>query len=316
MNNTRAARPIPIALTALVAFFSALAALAVSNGMDMAQAHGNARASSSHGSDGDDRHRRRRCRRRAVALHADMRKLWEDHVTWTRLAIISLVAGTPDTDATVARLLRNQIDIGNAIKPYYGTAAGNELTRQLRSTHPDRRRRDPGRQGRRRGEARGRAGPLDKNADQIAATLASVNPRYWKLGDDEGEMHMHLKLTTDEAVARLKGNWTADVSPTTRCTTTSSTCRTCWPTASSSSSPPASARRSPGGRSSIPASEQLGGGTPEDAQAPRFACGTFAGNVHQEGKDRQPEPTPTRHADENDNRIRPSTRSPTGGGTN
>ena len=42
MNNTRAARPIPIALTALVAFVSALAALAVSNGMDMAQAHGNA----------------------------------------------------------------------------------------------------------------------------------------------------------------------------------------------------------------------------------------------------------------------------------
>ena len=41
MNSTRAARPIPIALTALIAFFSALAALAVSNGMDMAQAHGN-----------------------------------------------------------------------------------------------------------------------------------------------------------------------------------------------------------------------------------------------------------------------------------
>ena len=27
----------------------------------------------------------------------------------------------------------------------------------------------------------------------------------------KAEMHMHLKLTTDEAVARLQGNWTADV---------------------------------------------------------------------------------------------------------
>src|SRR5207245_11385906 len=69
----------------------------------------------------------------AVALRIGMRKLWEDHITWTRLAIISLEAGTPDTDATVARLLRNQTDIGNAIKPYYGNAAGNELTRQLRT---------------------------------------------------------------------------------------------------------------------------------------------------------------------------------------
>jgi hypothetical protein len=39
MNSTRALRPLPIAVTALVAFAGALAALAVSNGM--AQAHGN-----------------------------------------------------------------------------------------------------------------------------------------------------------------------------------------------------------------------------------------------------------------------------------
>ena len=51
--------------------------------------------------------------------------LWEDHVTWTRLAVISLTADTPDTEATVARLLKNQTDIGNAVKPFYGRAAGN-----------------------------------------------------------------------------------------------------------------------------------------------------------------------------------------------
>ena len=41
MNETRAMRPIPLALTMLVAFFAALTALAVSNGHD-ASAHGNA----------------------------------------------------------------------------------------------------------------------------------------------------------------------------------------------------------------------------------------------------------------------------------
>jgi hypothetical protein len=214
MNHSRAARPIPLALTALVAFFSALAALAVSSGMNMAQAHGpaqtahptapmtmpmtisvNSGALSSKG----------------VALRTDMRKLWEDHVTWTRLAIISLEAGTTDTDATVARLLRNQTDLGNAIKPYYGNAAGAALTAQLR-THiliaAD-------------VIAAAKAGDQAKladaqarwtaNADQIAATLHSVNPTYWGLDAMKAEMHRHLKLTTDEAVARLHGDWKADV---------------------------------------------------------------------------------------------------------
>ncbi len=214
MNKTRAARPIPIALTALVAFFSALAALAVSNGMNMAQAHGNpaqhATAPTSMPMTVTG-HSSPALSAKGVALRTDMRKLWEDHVTWTRLAIISLETGTPDTDATVARLLQNQTDIGNAVKPYYGSAAGNELTRQLR-THiliaADL-------------IAAAKAGDQIKladaqtrwtaNADQIAATLSSVNPRYWKLDAMKAEMHMHLKLTTDEAVARLQGNWSGDV---------------------------------------------------------------------------------------------------------
>src|SRR5205814_5944383 len=56
-----------------------------------------------------------------------MRKLWEDHITWTRVLIISAAADLPDRDAATQRLLQNQVDIGNAIKPYYGAAAGDQL---------------------------------------------------------------------------------------------------------------------------------------------------------------------------------------------
>ncbi len=192
MNDVRATRPIPLALTMLVALFAALVALAVSNGHD-AHAHVNATTASQAG------------------LRADMRVLWEDHITWTRLAIISLTTGSPDTQATVGRLLRNQVDIGNAVKPFYGKAAGNALTAELRKhiliaadviTAA------------KAGDAAKLADAQTRwraNADEIAALLASVNPRFWKLGAMKSEMRQHLALTTQEVVARLQGRWAADI---------------------------------------------------------------------------------------------------------
>jgi hypothetical protein len=204
-NTTRAARPIPLALTALVALFSALAALAFSGGMDMAQAHGNV-----------PHHPAKHAQPaaltpKAVAFRMDMRKLWEDHITWTRMAIIGLEEGTPDADASVARLLRNQVDIGNAVKPFYGKAAGNALAGLLR---------DhiliaadviaAAKAGDQTQLAYAQARWVD-NADQIAAALHRLNPRFWKLREMKAEMHRHLELTTQEAVARLQHDWTGDV---------------------------------------------------------------------------------------------------------
>src|SRR5690606_8981509 len=61
-----------------------------------------------------------------------MRKLWEDHVVWTRMVIVSAIAGSPDLDAATQRLLSNQNHIGNAIVPYFGSRAGATLTALLR----------------------------------------------------------------------------------------------------------------------------------------------------------------------------------------
>jgi hypothetical protein len=196
--NTRTGRPIPLFFTALVAFVSALAALAFSSGHD-AQAHG--RASHDHA----------RPTREQVALREDMRRLWEDHITWTRLAIISLTTGSPDTDATVGRLLQNQVDIGNAVKPFYGEAAGNELTGQLRKhilIAADVIAAAKVGDAARLAEAQAR---WAANGDDIAALLHSVNPRHWPLATMKAEMHMHLELTTQEVVARLEGKWADDV---------------------------------------------------------------------------------------------------------
>src|SRR5688572_29967476 len=61
----------------------------------------------------------------------EMRRLWEDHIAWTRLYIVSAAADLPDTELTAQRLLRNQADIGDAIRPFYGDAAADELTTLL-----------------------------------------------------------------------------------------------------------------------------------------------------------------------------------------
>ena len=203
MNSTRASRPVPIFLTALVAFFSALAALAVSNGM--AHAHGDPAAHEHHAATSAT------LAPKAVALKGDMRKLWEDHITWTRLAIISLEGGTPDTGATVARLLRNQRDIGNALKPFYGKPAGDAVTRKLREHILIAADVIAAAKAGDRTKLANAQARWTKNADEVAAVLHRVNPRHWKLATVKAEMRMHLKLTTEEAVAHLKGDWVADV---------------------------------------------------------------------------------------------------------
>jgi hypothetical protein len=202
-TTARSSRSISVVAAALIVLLGGIAALAVSGRFDTAQASTNPH----HHGHGHSMPRSEK----AVALHSDMRKLWEDHITWTRLAIISLLGDTPDTEATVGRLLQNQADLGNALKPFYGDAAGNQLTALLREhiliaaeVIAAAKAGDQAKLG----DAQAR---WEANADEIAAFLNSANPRFWTLPVMKAEMRMHLKLTTDEVVARLQGDWAADV---------------------------------------------------------------------------------------------------------
>lgn len=140
-----------------------------------------------------------------------MRKLWEDHVTWTRLFIVSAVHDLPDKAETTKRLLQNQVDIGNAIKPLYGNDAGNALTALLHDhilIAADL-------------VAAAKAGNKAKlddankhwfaNADDISMFLSKANPSNWKYEHMRGHMHDHLRLTTEQAVAQLKGDWAGSI---------------------------------------------------------------------------------------------------------
>jgi hypothetical protein len=143
-------------------------------------------------------------------LRMAMHKLWEDHIVWTRNVILNIMDDLPGTEQAVNRLLSNQDDIGNAVKPFYGEAGGKELTRLLRehiTTAADLL----------KAAKAGDNSAFDAankkwsaNADEISDFLSKANPN-WKLNDMKKMMHDHLTFTTDEAVARLKKDYAADV---------------------------------------------------------------------------------------------------------
>ncbi|MDX6593434.1 MAG: hypothetical protein QOJ13_2630 [Gaiellales bacterium] len=146
-----------------------------------------------------------------LALRNSMRMLWEQHVAWTRLAIVSFAGDLPDLAATQQRLLQNQAHIGKAIVPFYGPEAGKRLTWLLRrhiviaveilvdakSGNDEALAKDLKR--------------WDRNANQIASFLHGANPDNWPLREMRQMMHRHLRLTTQEAVAQLTGDYAAGV---------------------------------------------------------------------------------------------------------
>jgi hypothetical protein len=145
-----------------------------------------------------------------AAFHDAMRVLWEDHIVWTRMVIVSAVDELPDLSTAVDRLLRNQDDIGDAIKPYYGEAAGEELSRLLREHIV----------GAADLLAAAKAGDGSAveaasaawyaNGDEIGAFLAEANPGNWDRVEMQAMMRDHLDLTLAEAVARLEGRYLDD----------------------------------------------------------------------------------------------------------
>jgi hypothetical protein len=139
-----------------------------------------------------------------------LRKLWSDHVIWTRQYIVAAVAGTPDADAAAGRLLRNQEDIGAAVAGFYGDAAGSALTALLKehimiAVDLVAAAKSGDQAAFAKHDARWTA-----NAGEIAKFLAGANPN-WPEQDVLDLLKLHLKLTKDETVARITGDSAADV---------------------------------------------------------------------------------------------------------
>lgn len=139
--------------------------------------------------------------------------LWEEHVAWTRLAVISLVdiKDEKETEATLNRLLRNTKDMAAVCEMFYGNEAATKFD-ELMTEHLT--------VAAELVQA-AVAGDNEKvedtekrwysNADEIAATLNTLNPN-WKETEMKSMLYEHLRLTKTEAVDEITKDYGKGIS--------------------------------------------------------------------------------------------------------
>ncbi|TMV46437.1 acetylglutamate kinase [Paenibacillus mesophilus] len=140
----------------------------------------------------------------------EMRTLWEQHVAWTRMLIISIASDLPDEALVTKRLLRNPPDMAAVFRRYYGDEIASQFNK-LFTDHLV----IPARlvKAAKAGDQKAAAEEEKKwyaNADELAAFLSGINPN-WSEKALKAMLHEHLKLTKSEAVYRLTKDYAADI---------------------------------------------------------------------------------------------------------
>jgi hypothetical protein len=142
-----------------------------------------------------------------MLLSNTIRRLWIEHVLWTRFFIISTAFDLPDLPFVTERLLQNPVDFAQVLRKFYGeqTAAQFQqlltdhlliaaaLVNALKA---------------------GDAAQIEEqrnlwyaNAEDIAYFLAGINSCFWNALVWKELLFEHLALTEQEAVLVLSGQY-------------------------------------------------------------------------------------------------------------
>lgn len=147
---------------------------------------------------------------KAVAFHDAMRALWEAHGSWTHTVIVSFVSGNPDLTAEEQALLQNQVDIGNAVKPYYGAGAGNNLTALLKAHILGAVSLLEAAKSGDKSKLTQAENAWSANGRQIADFLHAADPSFLSRSAARKMMAVHLQQVIRQAVDELTGNYAGD----------------------------------------------------------------------------------------------------------
>ncbi|WP_309245277.1 acetylglutamate kinase [Clostridium estertheticum] len=143
--------------------------------------------------------------KKEMDLRNVMRSLWEQHIAWTRMTLISIIKDLPDVDFVTNRLLRNPIDFGRALEVFYGYEIASQFSDLFKSHLVIAAQLVKAAKA---GDSKGSADAEKRwyaNADEIAVFLSRINP-YWSQENWKMMLYEHLRMTKSEAVNILNNN--------------------------------------------------------------------------------------------------------------
>jgi len=139
-----------------------------------------------------------------------LRKLWEQHIVWTRMTITSIIKDLPDVGLVTDRLLRNPIDFKNVLKPLYGDAIASKFSDLFKSHLVIAAELVKAAKNGYNNEAADAEKRWYANADDIAVFLGRINP-YWSVEGWRTMLYDHLKMTKSEAVDILTNHYSESI---------------------------------------------------------------------------------------------------------
>ena len=145
-----------------------------------------------------------------VQLIKQMNLVWEQHIMWTRMLLISIAENLKDLEATQTRLLRNPKDIADVFRRFYGIAVANRIQQLLTEHLVIGKDLIVALKNKNQEEATKLNTKWYQNADEMAEAFSSINPFYPK-EEIRNMLYEHLRLTTNEVNYRLQGNYVEDI---------------------------------------------------------------------------------------------------------
>ena len=145
-----------------------------------------------------------------VQLIKQMNLVWEQHIMWTRMLLISIAENLKDLDATQARLLRNPKDIADVFRRFYGIAVANRIQQLLTEHLVIGKDLIVALKNKNQEEATKLNTKWYQNADEMAEAFSSINPFYPR-EEIRNMLYEHLRLITNEVNYRLQGNYVEDI---------------------------------------------------------------------------------------------------------